>query len=61
MAAKKLRKTVHKDKSIQVRVTDDQKAVLTEAAEKAGIGVSTWMLTVSLAAAGKKTDGKSGS
>jgi uncharacterized protein (DUF1778 family) len=50
----KRRKTVRKEKSIQIRVTDEQKTTLTEAAEKAGIGVSSWMLTVSLEAAARK-------
>ncbi len=50
----KRRKTVRKEKSIQIRVTDEQKVTLTEAAEKAGIGVSSWMLTVSLEAAARK-------
>lgn len=50
----KRRKTVRKEKSIQIRVTDEQKATLTEAAAKAGIGVSSWMLTVSLEAAARK-------
>ncbi len=53
----KRRKDVHKDKTIQIRVTEKQKDTLTEAAERAGLGVSSWMLSISLTAAGKKTDG----
>jgi uncharacterized protein (DUF1778 family) len=51
------RKDVHKDKTIQIRVTEKQKETLTEAAERAGLGVSSWMLSVSLTAAARKTDG----
>ena len=40
-------KTAH----IQIRATKTQKKVLAKAAKKAGIGLSTWMLMVSLAAA----------
>ena len=50
MATKKRRKTVRKDKSILIRVTEAQKEVLAEAAEKAGLGLSSWMLTVALRA-----------
>jgi uncharacterized protein (DUF1778 family) len=50
MAAKtkKRRKAVLKDKGILIRVTEAQKAVLAEAAEKAGLGVSSWMLSLAL-------------
>jgi len=50
MAAKK---KALKEKTIQLRVTAAQKAILMKAANKAGIGLSSWMLTVSLAAANK--------
>ena len=43
---------------IHIRVTEDQKATLTAAAKKAGIGVSTWMLTTSLEAAEQKLAAK---
>src|SRR5262249_41813167 len=46
--APKRRKAVRKEGNIHIRVTDDQKALLTEAAEKAGTGVSTWVLIVAL-------------
>lgn len=52
MAAKQ-RKKVLKEKSIQIRVTEAQKTTLTKAAERAGLGLSSWMLSVSLAAASK--------
>lgn len=48
MTAKKRRKAVRKDKGILIRVTEPQKTVLTEAAEKAGLGLSSWMLSVAL-------------
>jgi len=44
----KRRKAVRKDKGILIRVTEAQKAALAEAAEKAGLGVSSWMLSVAL-------------
>jgi uncharacterized protein (DUF1778 family) len=50
MAAKR-RKKVRKDLSIQVRVTLEQKKTLADAATKAGLGVSTWLLTTGLKAA----------
>ncbi len=46
-----------KEKSIQIRVTDQQKAILVKAATKAGIGLSSWMLMLCLAAAEKGTEG----
>jgi len=52
MAAKP-RKKVLKEKSVQIRVTEAQKATLAKAAERAGLGLSSWMLSVSLAAAAK--------
>ena len=55
MAAKKKtkleperRKAVRKDKGILIRVTETQKKALTEAAEKTGLGLSGWMLSVAL-------------
>lgn len=49
----KRRKKTRKEATIQIRVTDAQKKTLGEAAERAGLGLSSWMLTVSLAAADK--------
>lgn len=53
MATTKRRKPAkeRKERSIQIRVTDAQKTKLAEAAARAGLGLSSWMLTVSLAAA----------
>ena len=61
MAAKKRRKAVLKDRAILVRVTETQKETLAKAAEKAGIGLSSWILTVALAAASRNADGDHGS
>ena len=47
-AAKKRRKAIRKDKAVLVRVTEAQKETLAKAAEKAGLGLSSWMLTVAL-------------
>jgi uncharacterized protein (DUF1778 family) len=41
-------KAQRKEDSIRVRVTDGQKKALTEAAESAGLGVSSWVLSVAL-------------
>lgn len=48
--AKKRRKpkAARKEDSIRIRVTDQQKKVLVAAAERAGLGVSSWLLTVGL-------------
>jgi uncharacterized protein (DUF1778 family) len=51
----KRRKKVRKEHSIQVRVTEEQKQVLTDAATKRGLGVSTWLLSLGLEAARSKT------
>lgn len=52
----KRRKAVRKEESIHIRVTTEQKAALQAASDKAGIGVSSWMLLVSLREA-RGTDG----
>ncbi len=44
----KRRKEVRKDQDIRIRVTEEQKQTLTDAATRAGLGVSSWMLTVGL-------------
>jgi uncharacterized protein (DUF1778 family) len=36
-------KTLRKEDSIRIRVSGDQKRVLTEAAERAGLDVSSWL------------------
>ena len=53
MAAKKpkTRKAGRKDKGILVRVTEEQKHVLAKTARSAGLGLSSWMLSVALHAA----------
>lgn len=45
------RKEVRKELSIQIRVTVEQKKILGEAATKAGLGLSSWLLTTGLRAA----------
>jgi uncharacterized protein (DUF1778 family) len=47
----KRRKQVRKEDSIRIRVTTDQKQTLTEAADRAGLGVSSWLLAIGLRAA----------
>lgn len=49
----KRRKQTRKEEQIRIRVTTDQKETLSEAAEKAGLGVSSWLLTVGLREARK--------
>ena len=54
MAAKKLkprRKAGRKDKGILIRVTKEQKQLLAETAKDTGLGLSSWMLSVTLRAA----------
>jgi uncharacterized protein (DUF1778 family) len=59
MAARpKRRKTVRKEENVNVRVTAEQKTELVAAAERAGIGVSSWMLTVALREARKEAGGR---
>jgi uncharacterized protein (DUF1778 family) len=41
-------KALPKEAAIKVRVTEEQKATLTEAATRAGLGVSSWILTPAL-------------
>lgn len=47
------RKAGRKDKGILIRVTAAQKRVLAETAKDAGLGLSSWMLSVALHAAQK--------
>jgi uncharacterized protein (DUF1778 family) len=44
----KRRKATRKEDSIHVRVTAEQKQALADAAERAGVGLSTWLLMVGL-------------
>ena len=46
-----------KEESIRIRVTEAQKRTLTRAATKAGLGVSSWLLSVGLQAAAKGPGG----
>lgn len=46
--AVKRRKKVRKERNIQIRVTDEQKEILAKAAERAGLGLSSWMLMLGL-------------
>jgi uncharacterized protein (DUF1778 family) len=59
--AKKRRKpkAQRKEADIRIRVTDTQKRTLTESATKAGLGVSSWLLTLGLREA-QKTGGGDG-
>jgi uncharacterized protein (DUF1778 family) len=41
-------KALRKEDSIRIRVTEAQKEALTEAATKAGLGVSSWLLMLGL-------------
>lgn len=49
----KHRKAVRKEEIIRLRVTAEQKQTLTEAAERAGLGVSSWLLMLGLREAGE--------
>ena len=57
MATTKRRKpkALRKEAIINVRLTDEQKTTLTEAATRAGLGVSSWLLSLGLREA--KRDG----
>jgi uncharacterized protein (DUF1778 family) len=55
----KRRKAVLKGEQIHIRVTTDQKATLVEASASAGLGVSSWMLSVALREA-KRSEGGGG-
>jgi uncharacterized protein (DUF1778 family) len=44
----KRRKATRKEELIPVRVTAEQKAALVDAAERRGLPVSTWLLTLGL-------------
>ena len=47
-----------KTSQIRIRVTASQKAVLSAAADKAGLGISSWLLTVGLREAEARTSDK---
>jgi len=46
-----------KEEVVRLRCTEEQKNVLTEAAEKNGLGISGWLLMVGLRAAKSEGDG----
>jgi uncharacterized protein (DUF1778 family) len=50
MATTKRRKpkALRKEAIVNIRMTDEQKTTLTEAAQKAGLGVSPWLLSLGL-------------
>jgi uncharacterized protein (DUF1778 family) len=47
------RKAVRKDEMVPVRMTTEQKTTLAAAAQAAGMGLSTWLLSLGLKAAKK--------
>lgn len=60
MAVKRRKpKAARKEDSIRIRVTEEQKEVLTDAAAGEGLGVSSWLLMLGLKAA-RKTEGGPG-
>jgi uncharacterized protein (DUF1778 family) len=44
----KRRKTVRKEQNIHIRVTDAQKEAINAAAERSGLGASSWMLMLAM-------------
>jgi uncharacterized protein (DUF1778 family) len=48
-------KALRKDDMIRIRVTADQKRVLAEAAERAGLDVSAWLRVLGLREAGQRS------
>jgi uncharacterized protein (DUF1778 family) len=44
----KRRKPIRKEDSVHIRLTAEQKEGLTEAATRAGLGLSTWLLMLGL-------------
>ena len=40
--------TERKEESVRIRLTEEQKALLTEAAKRAGLDLSGWMRSVTL-------------
>jgi uncharacterized protein (DUF1778 family) len=45
---KKRRKAVRKDANVHLRLTEEQKNAITAVAERAGLGVSSWLLMIAL-------------
>lgn len=50
------RKDIRKEDQIRIRLTEDQKVVLTDAATRAGLGVSSWLLSLGLREARKSSE-----
>ncbi len=57
MVKRRKPKAERKTLVIPVRVTEEQKRVLTEKAKRCGLGVSTWLLTLGLQAPDRRLDG----
>lgn len=55
----KPRKNGRKDKGILIRVTEAQKRLLADSAKTAGLGLSSWMLSLALHAAQKMKSARS--
>jgi uncharacterized protein (DUF1778 family) len=49
-------KAARKDDQIRIRVSAEQKALFTQAAEQAGLDVSSWLRRLGLKAVGRITD-----
>jgi uncharacterized protein (DUF1778 family) len=54
----KKRASARKTETVNIRVTAEQKRELAAAADHAGLGVSSWMLSVALGAARKEGAGR---
>lgn len=48
--------TLRKEDVIRIRVTDEQRASMQAAADKAGLDLSTWMRTIALSEAKKASE-----
>jgi uncharacterized protein (DUF1778 family) len=53
----KRRKVTRKEELVPIRMTADQKATLAVAAERRGLPLSTWLLTLGLREAGEDSKG----
>jgi uncharacterized protein (DUF1778 family) len=51
----KRRKATRKEETVQIRMTAEQKEVLAAAAERRGLPMSTWLLTLGLREANEDT------
>lgn len=52
MASRKKPKALRKEEMLRIRVTDEQKQALTNAAQRAGLDVSNWIRSLALREAG---------